>query len=93
MSNTPLETDILLRPVAGDATQCVLVAAKTLETIMGPLNVADGAASARSIADRLGVTIWLVVGYPPPPAFGARAGMEKENVAPGPSLGSAHRRP
>lgn len=58
MSNTPLDNDIVLRPIAGDATQCVLVAVNTLEIIIGPLNVVDGTASARSIADRLGVTIW-----------------------------------
>ena len=58
MSDIPLENDVLLRPVTGDATRCVLVNAQTLEVIAGPLATADGTARARAIAERRGVTIW-----------------------------------
>lgn len=58
MSDIPLEDDILIRPVTGDAGKCVLVAAKTLTVVVGPLNLADGTARARSLAEQRGVTIW-----------------------------------
>ena len=58
MSGIPFEDDILIRPLAGDSTRCVLVNAKTLAVIAGPLAMSDCTARARAIAEQRGVTIW-----------------------------------
>ncbi len=58
MSDSPRKHDVILRPVAGDATRCVLVEVRTLEVIAGPMAVADGTARARAIAEQRRVTIW-----------------------------------
>ena len=58
MSDIPRENDVILRPVAGDATRCVLISAKTLALIAGPVAIPDGTAHARAIAEERGITIW-----------------------------------